>query len=182
MRQFRIGLTIASAAYGVAILAAPETWSFIDGINLPVHESGHLVFAPLGGTMALLGGSLLQLLFPLALAAVFTLHGDEHAASLGVWWVGQNFVNVSTYIGDAQAMALPMVGAGEHDWNMLLSDWGLLAQSTQLAQLARGFGFLVMLVATVWGVFEAASAPAPPRRVAHKRLRPNRVPAARARR
>jgi hypothetical protein len=182
MRQFRVGLTIASAAYGVAILAAPETWSFIDGINLPVHESGHLVFAPLGDTMELLGGTLLQLLFPLAVAAFFTLHGDEHAASLGIWWVGQNFVNVATYVSDAQQLALPLVGGGEHDWNMLLSGWGLLAQSTQLAQLVRGFGFLVMLVATVWGVFEAANEPAAPKRVAHKRLRPNRLPAARARR
>jgi hypothetical protein len=182
MRQFRVGLTIASAAYGVAILAAPQTWSFIDGINLPVHESGHLVFAPFGASLELLGGTLMQLLFPLAIAAYFTLHGDEHASSLGVWWVGQNFVTIGTYIGDAQRMALPLVDGGAHDWNLLFSQWGLLAHTTQLAQLVRGFGFLVMLVATVWGAFEAANAPQRSSRVARTRMRPNRLSSARARR
>jgi hypothetical protein len=155
MRQLRVGLTIALAVYGVAMLAAPDSWSFMDNVNLPVHETGHLVFAPFGDTLAILGGTLLQLLFPLAFAAYFTLHRDEHAASVGVWWVGQSFVNVSTYMADAQAMELPLVGGGEHDWNMLFTQWGVLSHATQYAQLARGFGFLVMLVAIVWGAFES---------------------------
>lgn len=158
MRQFRVGLTIALAMYGVAILAAPESWSFVDNINLPVHETGHLVFAPFGDTLQLLGGSVLQLLLPLAFAAYFTMHRDEHAASIGIWWVGQNFVNISTYMADAQAMDLPLVGGGEHDWHVLLEQWGVLSQAVQYAQFARGFGLLVMLVATVWGLFEALDA------------------------
>jgi hypothetical protein len=158
MRQFRLGLTIALAVYGVAILASPVTWSFIDNINLPVHESGHLLFAPFGDTLQLLGGSILQLLLPLAFAAYFTVQKDEHAASIGIWWVGQNFVNISTYMADAQVMDLPLVGGGEHDWNLLFGEWGVLTHAVQYAQFARGFGFLVMLVATVWGVFEAMDA------------------------
>jgi hypothetical protein len=155
MRQFRVGLTIALAVYGIAILAAPSSWSIIDNINLPVHETGHLVFAPFGGTLQLLGGTFLQLLLPLAFAAYFTMQRDEHAASVGVWWVGQNFVNISVYMADAHTMDLPLVGGGDHDWNLLFSEWGVLIHSTQYAQLAHGFGFLVMLVATVWGLFEA---------------------------
>ena len=155
MRQFRVGLTIALAVYGVAILAAPQSWSFMDNINLPVHETGHLLFAPFGDTIQLLGGTMLQLLLPLAFAAYFTMQRDEHAASVGVWWVGQNFVNISTYMGDAKAMELPLVGGGDHDWNLLFSQWGVLTHATQYAQLAHGFGFLVMLVATVWGLFDA---------------------------
>lgn len=157
MRQFRIGLTIALAVYGVAIVAAPQSWSVIDNINLPVHETGHLIFAPLGDTLQLLGGTLLQLMLPLAFAAYFTMQRDEHAASIGVWWVGQNFVNISAYMGDAQAMQLPLVGGGDHDWNLLFSQWGVLTHASQYAHLAHGFGFLVMLVATVWGLFDALS-------------------------
>ncbi len=157
MRQFRVGLTIALAVYGVAIVATPQSWSFIDNINLPVHETGHLLFAPFGDTLALLGGTALQLLLPLAFAAYFTMQRDEHAASVGVWWVGQNFVNISTYMGDARAMELPLVGGGDHDWNLLFGQWGVLTHATQYAQLAHGFGFLVMLVATVWGLFDAMS-------------------------
>ncbi len=158
MRQFRIGLTATLAVYGMAIMAAPASWSFLDNINLPVHETGHLLFAPGGDTLQLLGGTLLQLLLPLAFAAYFTLHHDEHAASVAVWWVGQNFVNISTFMSDAPHVSLPLGGGGDHDWNMLFAQWGVLGEATQYAQLAHGFGFLVMLVATVWGLFDTLGA------------------------
>jgi hypothetical protein len=158
MREFRVGLTATLAVYGIAMLAAPSAWSVIDALNLPVHETGHVMFAAFGGTLTLLGGTLLQLLLPLAFAAYFTLHADEHAASLAIWWVGQNFVNVSVYMADAPALDRPPFGGGEHDWNILFSQWGVLGQAGTYANLARGFGFLVMLVATVWGVFEALNA------------------------
>ena len=162
MRQFRVGLTIALAVYGAALLAAQVSWSFIDNINLPVHETGHFVFAAFGDTMQLLGGTVLQLLLPLAIAAYFTAHRDEHAASVGIWWVGQNFMNVSTYMADAAPMSLSRVGGGDHDWNILFSEWGVLSHATQYAQLAHGFGLLVMLVATVWGLFDALAREQPP--------------------
>jgi hypothetical protein len=175
MRQFRVGLTIALAVYGVAIVASPVSWSLIDNINLPVHETGHLVFAPLGGMLQILGGTFLQLLLPLAFAAYFTMQRDEHAASVGVWWVGQNFINISTYMADAQPMSLPLVGGGDHDWNILFGEWEVLSHAAQYAQLAHGFGFLVMLVATVWGLFGALDAreqaPAPRLRYNHARRR-----------
>lgn len=155
MRQFRIGLTIALALYAAVLLATSSSWSVIDNVNLPVHEAGHLFFAPLGESMQLLGGTILQLLLPLLFATYFTIHRDEHAASVAIWWVGQNFTNIAVYVGDAQAMELPLVGGGDHDWNLLLSDWGLLSHATQYAHLVNGFGFLVMLVATIWGIFEA---------------------------
>ena len=175
MRQFRVGLTIALAVYGVALLAAPVAWSIIDNINLPVHETGHLLFAPLGGTFQLLGGTLLQLLLPLAFAAYFTAHHDEHAASIGIWWVGQNFMNISSNMADAQPMSLSLVSGGDRDWNILFAEWGVASHATQYAQLAHGFGFLVMLVATVWGLFDVLTAreqaPVPRMRYNHARRR-----------
>ena len=63
-------------------------------------------------------------------------------------------MNISTYMGDAQTMELPLVGGGDHDWNLLFGQWGVLTHATQYAQLAHGFGFLVMLVATYWGIAE----------------------------
>ena len=103
-------------------------------------------------------GTILQLLLPLAFAAYFTMQRDEHAASIGIWWVGENFVNISTYMADAQVMDLPLVGGGEHDWNHALCPMGRTHHAVQYAQLRAGFGFLVMLVATVWGLFEALDA------------------------
>ena len=174
MRQFRVGLTITLAVYGVALLAAPVSWSFIDNINLPVHETGHLVFAPLGHTFQLLGGTFLQLLLPLAFAAYFTAHRDEHAASIGIWWVGQNFMNISTFMAEAQPLSLSLRSGGDHDWNILFAEWGVSFHAAQYAQLAHGFGFLVMVVATIWGLFDAMAreqAPAARIRYNHARRR-----------
>jgi hypothetical protein len=155
MRQLRIGLTAALAVYTIAILLSQEPWSFMDNVNLPIHETGHLVFAPFGDTMMLLGGTILQLLVPLVFAAYFVTKDDEHAASIALWWVGQNCLNISSYIADAQVMELPLVGGGEHDWNLLLSQWGVLPSSTQLANLVHGFGVVLFLTALVWGAFRA---------------------------
>lgn len=155
MRPFRMGLTAVLAAQTVALVMAPESWSLLDNVNLPVHETGHLVFAACSDSLALLGGTLLQLGLPLLFAGYFTVHRDRHAASVCVWWIGQNCLNVATYMADAIPMELPLVGGGEHDWNLLFTQWGVLGDSITYANFTRGSGVLLMAVAMMWGVFEA---------------------------
>lgn len=159
MRQFRIGLTCALAIYTAILLASSVPGSILDAINLPAHETGHVLFAAAGGEIALLGGTFLQLLLPVAVAAFFTLHRDEHAASLGVWWVGQNCITIGVAMADASTMATPLVTGVDRDWHMLFSSWGVLWMAEQYGQLMRGFGVLVMLVAILWGAFEAVNMP-----------------------
>ncbi len=155
MRIARMGLTAVLAVQAIALAMSPDSFSVLDNVNLPIHETGHIVFAAGGETLQILGGTLLQLCFPLLFAFYFTLHRDEHAASVCVWWVGQNCINVSTYMADAIPMELPLVGGGEHDWNILFTHWGVLGDSIQYAHFTRGSGVLLMCVATMWGVFEA---------------------------
>ncbi len=157
MRQFRIGLTTALAVYAIAMLASPEVSILIDEFNQPVHEAGHLVFAPLGGTMQLLGGTVLPILLPLLFGALYSGRGDEHAASVAAWCVGQGFATMGLRMADASSTVLPRTDV-DRDWTVLLSDWGVLGEALQFGQLAHGFGFLVMLVATFWGVSEALGA------------------------
>ena len=54
----------------------PAGWSFLDGVDLIFHEAGHVMFAPLGDTLMLMGGSLFQVLVPAALAGVFFWRGE----------------------------------------------------------------------------------------------------------
>ena len=157
MRQFRIGLTTALAVYAIAMLAAPGASMLIDEFNRPVHEAGHIVFAPLGATMQLLGGSVLPILLPLLFGALYSGRRDEHAASVAAWCVGQGFSTLGLRMADASATVLPSTDA-DRDWSVLFADWGVLGQALQFGQLAHGFGFLVMLVATFWGVSEALGA------------------------
>ncbi|UTA47853.1 hypothetical protein L1F30_17070 [Simiduia sp. 21SJ11W-1] len=131
--------------------------SFMHNINLPFHEFGHVLFMPFGRTMMILGGSLFQVLLPLIVLCVFSFkQQDNHAASVGLWWCGQSFVDLAPYIADAQYRILPLVGgAGEesHDWGNLLTQWGLLEYTQGIARASFGLGVLIMAVAIAWGIF-----------------------------
>lgn len=128
--------------------------SFLHNVNLPFHEFGHVLFSPFGRFMAILGGSLFQVILPLILMLAFSIQQrDNFAAAIMLWWCGQNFVDVAPYIADAEYRALPLIrGMGEsaHDWGNLLT----MTQSMHLAiPLARGsftLGSIVMLAACGW--------------------------------
>ena len=57
---FAVLLTI----YFLWIAYAPMHGSFLDLVDLPIHETGHLLFRPFGEFMMIAGGSLFQVLFP----------------------------------------------------------------------------------------------------------------------
>jgi hypothetical protein len=109
--------------------------------------------------LAALGGTLFQLLLPLAFVAYFWRRHDRHAAGVALWWVGQNCWNVARYVADARAQELPLVGGGEHDWAFLLATWDLLPRDQALARDLRFVGWMIV-AAAVW-IGWRALAPAP---------------------
>jgi hypothetical protein len=136
--------------------------SWLHLVNLPIHETGHLIFMPLGDFMGVLGGSLFQCALPLGLAGVFFFRQrDALAASVCIWWSGQNLLDVAPYIGDAVSLSLPLVGeyteeiadrrAERHDWHLLLGWMGQLEHTSAWATAAHALGGLVMLLALAWG-------------------------------
>lgn len=155
-RHWRRALTVALAGYGAWCLASPDRYHFLDSLDLPIHETGHLVFAWGGEVITALGGTLFQLIVPLTFVVYFWRRGDRHAASVPFWWLGQNCWNIARYVADARAMALPLVGGGEHDWNFLLSVWGVLPKDTAIAGSIRFIG-TVIVVASVWIGWQALS-------------------------
>lgn len=152
MKLVRLAITIALAVYGIVIVRSPEPFAFVDHVNLAVHEAGHVVFAPFGDTMHWLGGTVLQLLVPLVFCGYFVREGDEHGASVALWWTGESLWNVSTYVRDAEAMALPLVGGGEHDWNTLLTSWGMMRSYVAIADGVRVTGALLVVLSVLWGL------------------------------
>jgi len=93
-----------------------------DWMNLYIHEAGHLLFKLFGRWMYFLGGSLTQILLPLALTIVIARQRNWYIGAAG-FWVGENMVNVSAYIKDAPFRKLHLIGSGLiHDWNWLLSN------------------------------------------------------------
>jgi hypothetical protein len=96
------------------IASAYFNHSFMHLVNTPFHEAGHMILMPLGWSfLTSLGGSLGQIAFPLIVAgALLIKNRDPFGASIGLWWVGQSFMDLSPYIADARALQLMLIGGG----------------------------------------------------------------------
>jgi hypothetical protein len=151
-RLGRLALTALLALYGFKLMAHPDLGSLMDSVDLPIHETGHLVFAAFGEFMQFLGGTLFQLIMPTAFAVYFLKRGDRHAASVVTWWIAQNCWNISVYVRDARAQELPLVGGGEHDWAYLLGRMHALASDQRIGQTIWGAGVLLFVVSIVGGL------------------------------
>ena len=159
LRLARLAFLAFLALYGVASLRTPRAGRLLDGVDLAIHETGHLVFAPFGEVMAMLGGTLLQLLFPAVFVAHFLRRGERYNAAVCLWWVAQNCWNVSVYVADARTRALPLVGGGVHDWAWLLGRAGWLAHDRGIARAFHATGVLIFLMALAMGLLATLAAP-----------------------
>jgi hypothetical protein len=134
--------------------------SFLHLVNLVFHEAGHVLFAIFPRFLTVLGGSATQVLVPIVVLVAFWRRRDFFAASVGLWWAGQNLVDLAPYINDARALQLVLLGGRTgaevegHDWEYLLQAVGLMTWDHRLARLAHGVGVLVMLGALAWGARE----------------------------
>ena len=155
----RRALSVALLVYGVYGLRHQGEGSLLDGVDLAIHETGHLVFGPFGEFVGFAGGTLFQLLMPAVFVGYFMRRGDQYAGSVALWWIGQNCGHIAVYVADARAQELPLVGGGEHDWEYLLGRMGLLAQDHAIARTITGVGYLLVVGAAAWGVLAAASSP-----------------------
>ncbi len=159
-RRARLFITAALALYGIPCLVRPESGRILDAVDLAIHETGHLVFAPFGEFVSFLGGTVLQLVLPAAFVVYFWRRADRHAASVALWWVAQNCWNISVYVRDARVQALPLVGGGEHDWAYILSELGWLRYDEAIATNIRVLGAAIYVCAIVMGWRYAWSRPA----------------------
>ncbi|HYW09618.1 MAG TPA: hypothetical protein VE913_21830, partial [Longimicrobium sp.] len=57
-------LVLGMSLWAVLYLRDADAFGLLDSVDLPIHETGHLVFAPFGEFMGFLGGTLLQLILP----------------------------------------------------------------------------------------------------------------------
>ena len=138
----------------------PYQWHLIDGVNLVIHEAGHLIFSPFGEFMMIAGGSLFQVIMPALFVGYFCYQRKFYSASLVLFWVGESILNVSVYAGDAVALQLPLLGGQDsvHDWNYLLSSLNLLSATAQIAGAIRLLGTLVIALAAVGSIWFARGA------------------------
>ena len=145
-----LGILFALVAWFDAT-ARPVWVPVLDSVNLIFHESGHPVFGLLPGeTIAILGGTLMQLAVPLMVGGSFWWKRQAAGFGFAGFWLFQNFHNIAAYMADARAQELPLVGGGEHDWTTLFTQWGCLGRDTDIARVVAALGWLGMLAAALW--------------------------------
>ncbi len=150
MKYIKLSLSIALLAFGLWGAFHNRAFWIIDGVNLGIHESGHLVFGLFQNEfIAFLGGTLLQLIMPLTFVGYFLMQSDKFSASVMLWWFGQNFFHISPYIKDARSQVLPLVGGGVHDWGYLLDKLNLLHLDQQIGNIAWLIGLYIIISASI---------------------------------
>jgi hypothetical protein len=127
--------------------------------NIVFHEAGHVIFSLFGGFMASLGGSLLQVLIPIIVTVAFLRQHNGCGAAVGLWWTGENLLDVAPYIADARRLQMTLLGGRTgaevegHDWEFILSELGWLHLDQVLALAAHRLGFALMACAIGYGAF-----------------------------
>jgi len=133
--------------------------SFLDLVDLPIHETGHLVFRLLGEFMGIAGGSLFQVIFPAVFVGYFIWRLQYYSAAVVLFWVGQSILNVWVYAADAVVMQLVLTSGftgsegGFHDWNYLLTRTGLIGSTKIVAGIIRAFGTIVILAGGAFSIY-----------------------------
>jgi hypothetical protein len=160
----RAGLLAFLAIWGMRLITTTIEsngvgQSFLHLVNTPFHEAGHVVFAPFGQFVRTLGGTLGQLIMPMVCCLVLLLKTrDPFGAAVGLWWFGENFLDIAPYIDDAGTGELPLLGGntgesspyGFHDWEYLMTETGRLGQEHDLARASQRLGAAIMLLALAW--------------------------------
>ena len=145
----RLVVVLFATIYFASYAYHYDDWHLIDSVNLLVHEAGHLVFVPFDDLLHILGGSIFQVLFPCVYVGYFYVHREFFSASLLIFWVGQNLINVSVYAADAIAMDLPLLGGDTlaHDWHNALAMTNLLRYTDPISTGLYDLGVFVICVA-----------------------------------
>ncbi|MFZ3214497.1 MAG: hypothetical protein WA192_00375 [Candidatus Acidiferrales bacterium] len=150
------GLFLYQAGRGSGLLL------LMDGVFVPIHEGGHLLFRMAGEFIYIAGGTFLQLFVPFALALYFLFRRQSQAVAFCLFFLFEQFLPVATYMADARAQELPLLTVGDsdyviHDWNYLFGRLGVLPHDTQIAAAVRMIGWLGMIGVVIWLIWRGVN-------------------------
>lgn len=145
-----LGGVFAALGFCIYALIRSGEFLFLDHVNLPFHEFGHLFFSIFGEMIGIWGGTLMQLIIPFSILVYFFIKREPAGVFFCAFWLGENLLNIGVYIYDARTLALPLVGGGEHDWNIILGNLNMLRHDHYIAAIIKALGWFIMLGSIVW--------------------------------
>jgi hypothetical protein len=153
----RIALLAAIALWGTSVVFGRMTdpAGILHLTVILFHEAGHVFFAPFGQTVGVAGGTLGQLLVPLACGIALHRRGDNFGAAIASAWLALSLIDASVYAYDAADPVLPLIGGGTgadsfHDFVFLFERSGQLAHARGWAVLMKVVGGLGLSASLAW--------------------------------
>ncbi len=135
-------LSVVGIVWALLRATTGDRWvPILDHVNLVFHEAGHLIVGIFSGRLSVYGGTIGQMFFPVAFTIRFWSRRHTLGFALCFAWACESLLNIATYMGDARAMALPLIGGLDpqryHDWHEIFSRWQMLEIDTAWAALNR---------------------------------------------
>jgi hypothetical protein len=132
----------------------------IDGVFVPIHEGGHLLFRIFGEFIMVGGGTAMQLLVPFWLALYFFFRRQPQGVAFCSFFMFEQFLPIATYMADARAQELPLLTVGDaeyviHDWAYLFGRLGVLEHDTAIAHAVRVLGWVGMIATVAWMIWRS---------------------------
>src|SRR5687768_12402819 len=128
-----IGFGIGAGLFSLLVLVSEGGFVFlIDHANLLFHEAGHPIIGLISSRLEPYGGTFGQLVLPIVLAVSFWRKDQPLSFAASLLWFFENWLNIASYMADARAEELPLVGGGDHDWNTIFGRWNVLAYDTHI--------------------------------------------------
>jgi len=126
---------------------------FLHNIHLVFHEAGHVFFLWAPPILHALGGTIGQLLMPLAIGIAFLVKNRNGFDALAFLWLfGHSLVDCAPYINDARALVLPLITGGTgaefegHDWEFILGRLGCIQYDLVIARHVLTAGRVVTVL------------------------------------
>jgi len=93
----------------------------------------------------------MQIILPLLFIYYFIFNQKKLGTQISFVWLGQNLMNISVYVADAQERNLPLLGGNKvyHDWHFILGRTGLLEYDNLIGTIFYLTGIVFFLVALV---------------------------------
>ncbi len=133
----------------------PFATTIFQGIDLAFHEIGHVLWSPLGEFMSFAGGTLTQVLMPVAAGAVLYRQRDWFGVAFATCWTGIACFETVLYASDALTRRLPLVSTGGgdpiHDWTYMLGRLDMLEHASEVALAWQWAGRILMTAGVLFG-------------------------------
>ncbi len=152
MHQFWMAIArniLMAVNYDYPILFAPLLIT-LDWVTLFIHEAGHTIFSIFGFRfLAILGGTLLQLLIPTLILASAYWNRQKWLMQLSLFWLGFSWLDTAAYCSDAKYQNLPLIGnlpKSAHDFTNMLTSLDILDYYLPIAWFLFSLGVACLLV------------------------------------